>query len=102
MTSASWEQLRWLRPFASTKARALILLLTRVATAQCDLCVVAVIFDEEPLSVSKIVGVRHRIVPLICAVLRAAIVSPNHHRVKSFLTRPARVLCWRPQDESSR
>ena len=56
------KQLRWLRPFAGTKARALILLLTRVAAAQRDLCVIAVILNEEPLAVSKIVGIRHKIV----------------------------------------
>jgi hypothetical protein len=56
------KQLRVLRPFAGTKTRALILLLPRVAAAQCDLCVIAVVLNEEPLPVSNIVRVRHKIV----------------------------------------
>jgi hypothetical protein len=57
------KKLRRLRPFAGTKARTLILLLARVAAAQCDLCVIAVIFDEELLAVSNIVRVRHKNCP---------------------------------------
>jgi hypothetical protein len=44
------KQLRRLRPFASSKTGALILLLSRVTGAQSDLCVITVILNEEPLS----------------------------------------------------
>jgi hypothetical protein len=40
------KQLRGLRPFAGSKTRALILLLSRVATAQRDLCVITVILNQ--------------------------------------------------------
>jgi hypothetical protein len=45
------KQLRRLRPFASSKTGALILLLSRVTGAQSDLCVITVILNEEPLSI---------------------------------------------------
>jgi hypothetical protein len=44
-----------------TKARTLILVLARVTAAQCDLCVIAFILNDEPLAVSNIVGIRHKI-----------------------------------------
>jgi hypothetical protein len=39
------------------------LLLSRVAAAQSDLCVVTVILNEEPLSISNIAGIRHNNYP---------------------------------------
>ena len=40
------KELRRLRPFAGSKTGALILLLSRVAAAQSDLCVITVILDK--------------------------------------------------------
>jgi hypothetical protein len=41
------------------------LLSAGVAAVQCDLCVVAVILNEEPLAAPNIVRVRHKICPSI-------------------------------------
>ena len=53
------KQLRGPRPSAGSKTRALALLLARVAAAQCDLCVITVILNEELLAISNIAGIRH-------------------------------------------
>jgi hypothetical protein len=59
------KQLRGLRPSAGVKTSTLILLLARVAAAQCDLRVIAIILNEKRLAVFKIVGIRHKNWPLI-------------------------------------
>ena len=56
--------------------------------AQCDLCVIAVIFNEEPLAVFINVGIRHKIFPLITFLtLRAATVSLSLPPSKELFTK---------------